>query len=94
MGEDNGTITGPNAAFCEVERFGFEPGPEFSLETFQRYADDFKVKYFRNENISHLSDNTTILNGTSEPSLETIEGEYWRMVENPTEEIEVTFYII
>ncbi|KAJ1404016.1 Zinc finger, C5HC2-type [Sesbania bispinosa] len=91
MGVDNGTRTGPNAVFCEAERFGFEPGPEFTLETFQRYADDFKAKYFRNENVSHLSANTTILNGTSEPSVENIEGEYWRMVENPTEEIEVLY---
>ncbi|KAJ1409286.1 JmjN domain [Sesbania bispinosa] len=91
MGVDNGTRTGPNVVFSEAERFGFEPGPEFTLETFQRYADDFKVKYFRNENVSHLSANTTILNGTSEPSVENIEGEYWRMVENPTEEIEVLY---
>ncbi|KAG4911105.1 hypothetical protein JHK87_057221 [Glycine soja] len=92
MGVDNSTRTGPNAGFCEVERFGFEPGPEFTLETFQRYAEDFQLKYFRkNENVSHLGANTTILNGTSEPSVENIEGEYWRMVESPTEEIEVLY---
>ncbi|XP_061342610.1 putative lysine-specific demethylase JMJ16 [Gastrolobium bilobum] len=92
MGMDNGTGRGPNMGFCEAERFGFEPGPEFTLETFQRYADDFKAKYFRqNDNISHLGANTTILNGTLEPSVENIEGEYWRMVENPTEEIEVLY---
>lgn len=93
MGVDNGSRTGSNAVFCEVERFGFEPGPEFTLEMFQRYADDFKVKYFRNENVSHSSANTNTLNGTLDPSVENIEGEYWRMVESPTEEIEVTFYI-
>ncbi|KAG5004418.1 hypothetical protein JHK86_028557 [Glycine max] len=92
MGVDNGIRTGPNAGFCEAERFGFEPGPEFTLETFQRYAEDFQLKYFRkNENVSHLGANTTILNGTSEPSVENIEGEYWRMVESPTEEIEVLY---
>ncbi|RDX72390.1 putative lysine-specific demethylase JMJ16, partial [Mucuna pruriens] len=90
MGVDNSR--GPNAGFCEVETFGFEPGPEFTLETFQRYAEDFQLKYFRkNENVSHLGANTTILNGTSEPSVENIEGEYWRMVESPTEEIEVLY---
>lgn len=94
MGVDNGTKTGPNEVFCEAERFGFEPGPEFTLETFQRYADDFKIKYFRNENLSQLGANTTILNGNSEPSVENIEGEYWRMVESPTEEIEVSLCII
>lgn len=91
IGVNNGTGTGPNEEFCEVERFGFEPGPEFTLETFKRYADDFKVKYFRNENASHSSAHATILNGTSEPSVEKIEGEYWRMVESPTEEIEVLY---
>ncbi|KAL0401389.1 UNVERIFIED_CONTAM: putative lysine-specific demethylase [Sesamum latifolium] len=30
----------------EAERFGFEPGPEFTLDTFQKYADDFKAQYF------------------------------------------------
>ncbi|KAK7382387.1 hypothetical protein VNO80_01238 [Phaseolus coccineus] len=82
MGVDNGTRRGPNTGSCEVERFGFEPGPEFTLETFQRYAEDFKLQYFRkNENVSHLGAHTTILNGTSEPSVESIEGEYWRMIE-------------
>ena len=47
MRVDNGTRRGPNTGSCEVERFGFEPGPEFTLETFQRYAEDFKLKYFR-----------------------------------------------
>jgi hypothetical protein len=94
MGVDNGTGTEPNAGFCEVETFGFEPGPEFTLETFKRYADEFKAEYFKNDNLSHPSANTTILNGTLEPSVENIEGEYWRMVESPTEEIEVTFYVI
>ncbi|CAI8603216.1 unnamed protein product [Vicia faba] len=91
MGVDNGTGTEPNAVFCEAERFGFEPGPEFTLETFKRYADEFKLKYFRNDNLSHPSTNTAILNGISDPSVENIEGEYWRMVESPTEEIEVLY---
>ncbi|KAK7269048.1 hypothetical protein RIF29_21763 [Crotalaria pallida] len=89
MGVDNGT---GNVGFCEAETFGFEPGPEFTLETFQRYSDDFKTKYFRKyENVSHSGANTTISNGTSEATVENIEGEYWRMVENPTEEIEVLY---
>ena len=53
MGVDNGTTRGPNTGSCEVERFGFEIGPKFTLETFQRYAEDFKLQYFRkNENVS------------------------------------------
>lgn len=65
------------AAIFESERFGFEPGPEFTLDSFQKYADDFKAQYFRKNE------------GRCEPSVENIEGEYWRMVEKPTEEIEV-----
>ncbi|MCD9638189.1 hypothetical protein HAX54_022010 [Datura stramonium] len=50
----------------------------FTLDAF-KYADDFKAQYFRKNE------------GQCRPSLENIEGEYWRMVEKPTEEIEV-FY--
>lgn len=71
----------------EVETFGFEPGPEFTLEKFEKYADDFKNQYFRkNESVAD-----TILKESVEPTVEMIEGEYWRMVEKPTEEIEVLF---
>ncbi|KAL9264711.1 putative lysine-specific demethylase JMJ16 [Drosera capensis] len=72
--------------------FGFEPGPEFSLEAFQRYAEDFKVQYFRKaeENLC-TGINSTQLPEKWEPSVETLEGEYWRMVEKPTEEIEVLY---
>ncbi|KAF5799166.1 putative chromatin remodeling & transcription regulator FYR family [Helianthus annuus] len=62
--------------------FGFEPGPRFTLKEFQKYADDFKNKYFRR------NETTT---DQWEPSLENIEGEYWRMIERPTEEIEVLY---
>ncbi|KAL6631367.1 hypothetical protein ACP70R_028217 [Stipagrostis hirtigluma subsp. patula] len=62
------------------ERFGFEPGPEFTLQTFQKYADDFSDQYFRKDTC-----------GDSPLSVEDIEGEYWRIVERPTEEIEVIY---
>ncbi|EEC78664.1 hypothetical protein OsI_18782 [Oryza sativa Indica Group] len=62
------------------ERFGFEPGPEFTLQTFQKYADDFSKQYFRKDTSMD-----------SVPSVEDIEGEYWRIVEVPTEEIEVIY---
>ncbi|XP_078173229.1 lysine-specific demethylase JMJ703-like [Carex rostrata] len=63
-----------------VERFGFEPGPEFTLETFKKYADDFRREYFGGD-----------ANPGFEPSVENIEGEYWRIVEKPTAEIEVLY---
>ncbi|CAN6279662.1 unnamed protein product [Urochloa humidicola] len=62
------------------ERFGFEPGPEFTLQTFNKYADDFNDQYFNKDAC-----------GGSPPSVEDIEGEYWRIVESPTEEIEVIY---
>ncbi|PQP94723.1 putative lysine-specific demethylase JMJ16 [Prunus yedoensis var. nudiflora] len=78
--------------YCEAERFGFEPGPEFTLETFERYADDFKTQYFsKNEHITDIGGNLSKLKEGWEPSVENIEGEYWRMVERPTEEIEVLY---
>lgn len=79
----------------EAERFGFEPGPEFTLDAFQKYADDFKAQYFCKSNNNNSSDsggNGSILQGKDwQPSVENIEGEYWRMVEKPTEEIEVLY---
>ncbi|PQQ18941.1 hypothetical protein Pyn_22518 [Prunus yedoensis var. nudiflora] len=46
--------------YCEAERFGFEPGPEFTLETFERYADDFKTQYFsKNEHITDIGERPT-----------------------------------
>ncbi|XP_021810978.1 putative lysine-specific demethylase JMJ16 [Prunus avium] len=78
--------------YCEAERFGFEPGPELTLETFERYADDFKTQYFsKNEHITDIGGNLSKLKEGWEPSVENIEGEYWRMVERPTEEIEVLY---
>ncbi|XP_008388726.2 putative lysine-specific demethylase JMJ16 isoform X2 [Malus sylvestris] len=77
---------------CEAERFGFEPGPEFTLEAFERYADDFKAQYFgKNEHVPSIGGNFAKLKECWEPSVGSIEGEYWRMVERPTEEIEVLY---
>ncbi|XP_009391986.2 putative lysine-specific demethylase JMJ16 isoform X1 [Musa acuminata AAA Group] len=67
------------------ERFGFETGPDFTLETFQKYADDFKEQYF------HTNADFDVISGQQEPSVENIEGEYWRIVEKSTEEIEVLY---
>lgn len=93
-GVDYGTGTGNIlgcgvAGICE-EIFGFEPGPEFTLDTFQKYANNFMVQYFRKyESIIDRNTNMTNIQEQWEPTVENIEGEYWRMVEKPTEEIEV-----
>ncbi|PKA65099.1 putative lysine-specific demethylase JMJ14 [Apostasia shenzhenica] len=67
------------------ERFGFPQGPDFSLGSFQKYADHFKEQYFSSGVSSNLRSEQW------EPSIENIEGEYWRIVEHPTEEIEVLY---
>lgn len=74
---------------CDGETFGFEPGPEFTLDAFQKYADDFRAQYFSKNGNVDSKGNMTISQELWEPSVENIEGEYWRIVEKPTEEIEV-----
>ncbi|GFQ01966.1 putative lysine-specific demethylase jmj16 [Phtheirospermum japonicum] len=76
----NGINEPGEAGLHEAATFGFEPGPDFTLDAFQKYANDFKAQYFRKDD-----------NSCNEPSVEEIEGEYWRMVEKPTEEIEVLY---
>lgn len=76
----------------EAETFGFEPGPEVTLHAFQEYADDFKTQYFRkSDTTSDPGGMTNMTLDQWEPSVADIEGEYWRMVERPTEEIEVLY---
>jgi len=70
--------------YSSEERFGFVPGPNFTLESFQKYANDFRRQYFCKEDANMITNPEQ-----TEPSLENIEGEYWRIVEKPTEEIEV-----
>lgn len=85
----NGCTMNPDEARC-TEGFESERGPEFTLETFKKYADDFKEQYFCTKNIDMTVDeNPLVFKKQGEPSLENIEGEYRRIIENPTEEIEV-----
>lgn len=75
------------AGFSEADTFGFEPGPQFTLSSFQKYADDFKKQYFSKNAIdTNLGSNDV---EKCQLSVEDIEGEYWRVVEKPTEAIEV-----
>ncbi|GAA0147586.1 histone modifying enzyme [Lithospermum erythrorhizon] len=53
---------------------------DYTLETFKRYAHDFQRQYFK------LSSEQT---GDEVPSAVNIEGEYWRVIQNPDAEIEV-----
>ncbi|KAL6214533.1 hypothetical protein ACLB2K_013965 [Fragaria x ananassa] len=70
------------AGQSDVNCFESERGPEFTLDSFKRYADDFKRQYFRKSDVIGNQEQW-------EPSVENIEAEYTRIVENPTEGIEV-----
>nr|GEW44466.1 putative lysine-specific demethylase JMJ16 [Tanacetum cinerariifolium] len=60
--------------------FEFESGPEFTLPAFKRYAEQFKQNYFKKPDM---------FTGVRTPPWESVEGEYWRIIQNPTEEIQV-----
>ncbi|KAH7517390.1 hypothetical protein FEM48_Zijuj09G0058500 [Ziziphus jujuba var. spinosa] len=66
-----------------------KPGPEFTFKTFKKYADDFKGQYFCKSKVRNSDVCSTAFQKQWEPSVENIEGEYNRIVVNPTEEIEV-----
>lgn len=78
------------AASDTDEKFGFQSGSDFTLKTFQEYADDFKEQYFGMKDIceNFVDSEKDAMKGWR-PSVEEIEGEYWRMVEKATDEVEV-----
>ncbi|XP_024979586.1 putative lysine-specific demethylase JMJ16 isoform X1 [Cynara cardunculus var. scolymus] len=84
-------IAAPADVMVPEAGFGFEPGPRFTLGEFKKYADDFKTQYFRKNEMMTDACGNSVIQDQWEPSLENIEGEYWRMVERPTEEIEVLY---
>ncbi|GAB2241529.1 hypothetical protein Droror1_Dr00018304 [Drosera rotundifolia] len=67
------------------EKFGFQSGSDFTLQDFEKYADRFKFCFFRHDK-EDLVDRKEC-----EPSVEDIEGEYWRIIEQPTDEVEVYY---
>lgn len=74
------------------EKFGFQSGSDFTLEEFQQYACHFKDCYFGVEDvIEDLTINEIKQKKGWEPSVQEIEGEYWRIVEKPTDEVEVYY---
>ncbi|KAI4297517.1 hypothetical protein L6164_037404 [Bauhinia variegata] len=74
------------------DKFGFQTGPNFTLGQFENYAKFFKECYFRMED---GKEEITISNNNHqkrwEPSVEDIEGEYWRIIEQSTDEVEVYY---
>lgn len=82
-----------NVASETDEKFGFHSGPDFTLGDFQKYADHFKECYFGMKDSKENSNTSGVEhNKRWEPSVEDIEGEYWRIVEQPTDEVEVWNY--
>ncbi|KAK9132620.1 hypothetical protein Scep_012148 [Stephania cephalantha] len=74
------------------EKFGFHSGSDYTLKEFKKYADDFKERYFgMKDDDGPLSSFLVEPNKRWEPTIEDIEGEYWRIVEKQTNEIEVLY---
>eukprot|EP00249_Psilotum_nudum_P024703 c29269_g2_i1 orf=563-4357(-) len=76
------------------DNFGFDPGPDLTIEVFEKYANLFKEEYFGIREVNQNAERLSIsgnLKKRWEPSVEEIEGEYWRIVEQATEQIEVLY---
>lgn len=72
------------------DKFGFQSGSDFTLEEFQKFDLEFKESYFGLKDQSIDSSVEIGQDKRSLPSVEDIEGEYWRIIEQPTDEVEVT----
>lgn len=72
------------------EKFGFQSGSDFTFKDFEKYSGNFKKCYFELKDEDVIGENVT---GKKkwEPSIEDIEGEYWRIIEQPTDEVEVYY---
>ncbi|KAK2384513.1 lysine-specific demethylase JMJ18 [Trifolium repens] len=70
------------------DKFGFQSGPDFTLKEFQQYDNFFKDCYF---GLNDSEDGKGSHNEKRKPSEEEIEGEYWRIIEQPTDEVEVYY---
>ncbi|KAL5578132.1 hypothetical protein UlMin_019831 [Ulmus minor] len=80
-----------NSASETDEKFGFQSGSDFTFEEFQRFSDNFKECYFGMKDGEGIDSNGIEHNKRCPPSVEDIEGEYWRIVEQPTDEVEVYY---
>ena len=80
----------PGSSVGSEEKFGFQSGSDFTLAEFQEYANGFKQEYFGMKGSDEISI-SRIRNRIKiwEPSVEEIEGEYWRIVVGSTDEVEV-----
>ncbi|KAK6141657.1 hypothetical protein DH2020_024599 [Rehmannia glutinosa] len=70
----------------------FEYGPEFTLKSFKKCADDFKTQYFcDNGKVIDLDVSVNAVQDKRGPLIARVEGEYWRIIEKPSEELEVLY---
>jgi len=88
---DSKSASEANNASEADEKYGFQAGSDFTFKDFQQYASYFKECYF---GLTDGKVNDTNHQNRREPSEEEIEGEYWRIVEQPTDEVEVLLLII
>ncbi|KAK8953442.1 putative lysine-specific demethylase JMJ14 [Platanthera guangdongensis] len=91
---NNCTTTETNECASDTEeKFGFQSGSDFTLESFQIYADDFKEQYFGMQDTTEDSKSYCKKETRKkwQPSVEEIEGEYWRIVQKPTDEVVVLY---
>ncbi|KAL6561896.1 hypothetical protein OROGR_002903 [Orobanche gracilis] len=76
---------------CE-NKFGFQSGSDFTLRDFQKFAGEFKESYFE---VAEQNEDNLVKVGQDnkrwQPSVDEIEGEYWRIIEQPTDEVEVYY---
>ncbi|XP_057812200.1 lysine-specific demethylase JMJ18-like [Salvia miltiorrhiza] len=80
-----------NTAGESEEKFGFQSGSDFTLEEFKRYAEVFKETYFRVKERTQESSAEIGQDKRWLPTVNDIEGEYWRIIEQPTDEVEVYY---
>ncbi|CAJ2661587.1 unnamed protein product [Trifolium pratense] len=74
------------------EKYGFQSGSDFTFKDFQQFAKYFKECYF---GLKDVNEDGKVGDSNQEkrrmPSEDEIEGEYWRIVEQPTDEVEVYY---
>nr|XP_043622742.1 probable lysine-specific demethylase JMJ14 [Erigeron canadensis] len=81
-----------NASSDSDDKFGFRSGSDFTLQEYVDFAVNFKKHYFGmyDENPTTTDDNEEKEEWWG-PSIREIEGEYWRIIEQPTDEVEVYY---
>ncbi|KAK9055964.1 hypothetical protein SSX86_027051 [Deinandra increscens subsp. villosa] len=81
-----------NASSDKDDKFGFRSGSDFTFEEFQDFANKFKEHYFgmTDENLEKNGNGDEEKQGLG-PTIDEIEGEYWRIIEQPTDEVEVYY---